>query len=100
MVNSNTNLTGSGFAARRTLTIAECSTTHWVVTTNPCQRGNRVTIVTNAQGGFVRVYGVELCDGKRGPYPTSQVCYIGHPHPTGIDTMVLLGAVKVIVTYP
>ena len=31
---------------------------------------------------------------------TEETCYIGEPHPRGIDTVALIGAAKITVTYP
>jgi hypothetical protein len=100
MVNTKTTLTGTGFAARTKLSIAECPTTNWVVTEHPCVSGNKVSVTTDGHGRFIHTFKVELCGGKRGSGPTSQICYIGYPHPQGIDTEHLDGAVKVTVTYP
>ena len=100
MINTKTTLTGSGFPAKTKLTIAECPATNWIVPQNPCVKNNTVSVVTDRHGRFTRQFRVELCGGKRGPEPTSQICYIGDPHPEGIDTITLLGAAKVTVTYP
>jgi hypothetical protein len=100
MINTKTLLTGSGFPARTRLTIEECSMTNWVVTANPCDPTNKISVLTDAHGRFTRQFKVELCGGKRGPEPTSQICYVGDPHPEGIDTIALLGAARVIVSYP
>jgi hypothetical protein len=100
MVNTKTTLTGSGFPAKTKLTIAECPGTNWIVPQNPCVKNNAVSVVTDSRGRFTRQFRVELCGGKRGPEPTSQICYIGDPHPEGVDTITLIGAAKVTVTYP
>ena len=100
MVNTKTTLTGSGFPAKTRIVIEECSITNWVVTANPCVRNNKISVLTDRHGRFTRQFRVELCGGRRGPEPTSQICYIGDPHPEGIDTMRLLGAARVTVTYP
>lgn len=100
MVNTKTTLTGTGFPANTRLTIAECSTTNWVVTANPCVGTNKISVLTDGHGRFTRRFLVELCGGKRGPEPTSQICYIGNPHPQGVDTITLRGAARITVTYP
>jgi hypothetical protein len=100
MVNTKTVLRGTGFPARSRLTIEECSMTNWVVTAKPCDTTNQISVLTDGHGRFTRQFKVELCGGKRGPEPTSQICYIGEPHPEGIDTITLIGAAKVTVTYP
>ena len=100
MVNTKTTLTGTGFAANTKLTIEECSTNFWIVPKNPCLSTNKISVLTDGHGHFVRQFRVTVCGGKRGPEPTSQICYIGEPHPEGIDTIRLLGAAKITVTYP
>ena len=100
MVNTKTTLTGTGFPVKTKLTIQECSTNFWIAPQNPCSTTNKITVQTDSHGKFVRQFRVALCGGKRGPGPTSQICYIGEPHPEGVDTIRLLGAAKVTVTYP
>jgi len=100
MVNTKTTLTGTGFPAKTKLTIKECATTFWVVTANPCVKNNTISVVTDAHGRFTHQFKAELCGGKRGPEPTSQICYIGEPHPDGVDTTRLVGAAQITVTYP
>ena len=100
MINTNTQLTGSGFPANRALRIEECSTKNWPVMTNACVSNNTIRVTTNAHGRFTATFKAELCGGKRGPFPTSQVCYIGAPHPSGVDTEALVGAARIVVTYP
>jgi hypothetical protein len=100
MINTKTTLTGSGFPAKARLMIEECSSTGWVVVANPCVKTNKISVVTDRQGRFKAQFLIVLCGGKRGPEPTSQICYLGNPQPEGIDTITLLGAAKVTVTYP
>jgi hypothetical protein len=100
MINTKTTLTGTGFPAKTKLTIKECPNTGWIVPQNPCVKNNSISVLTDSHGKFTRQFRVELCGGKHGPEPTSQICYIGDPHPEGIDTISLLGAAKVTVTYP
>jgi hypothetical protein len=100
MVNTKTTLTGTGFPAKKRLTIEECSVAGWVVTANPCKGATKISVVSDARGRFSQKFRVVLCGGKRGSGPTSQICYIGNPHPEGIDTITLRGAAKVTVTYP
>jgi hypothetical protein len=100
MVNAKTTITGTGFRATTKLTIEQCSKVRWVVPANPCVRANKISVHTDGHGRFARQFQVELCGGKRGPGPTSQICYIGNPRPEGKDTITLLGAAKVTVTYP
>ncbi len=101
MVNTATQLTGTGFAPNRTLTIEECSAKNWVVVvSHPCVASSAISVTTDSHGHFTHSFTITLCGGKRGPFPTSQVCYVGNPQPKGIDTMKLVGAARVIVTYP
>ena len=100
MVNTKTTLTGTGFPAKTRLAIQECSTNFWIAPKHPCGTANKITVQTDSHGKFVRQFRVALCGGKRGPGPTSQICYIGHPHPRGVDTVTLVGAARVTVTYP
>ena len=100
MVNANTSLTGTGFPAKTKLTIEECATANWVVTSRPCKGAYKISVRTDAHGRFSAKFRALLCGGKRGSGPTSQICYIGNPHPQGVDTITLLGAAKITVTYP
>jgi hypothetical protein len=100
MINTKTTLTGSGFPANAKLTIKECPARNWIVPQNPCVKNNAISVRTDAHGRFTRQFRGEICGGRHGPEPTSQICYIGDPHPEGVDTITLLGAVKVTVTYP
>jgi hypothetical protein len=101
MVNTTTKLTGTHFPASTKITIKECPQTLWVVPANPCDTDNSITVKTNAQGQFHAVFTVHTCpDTVATPPGTSQTCYIGDPHPSGIDTITLEGAVKITVTGP
>ena len=103
IVNTKIMLTGSGFAARVKLTIRECTSTGWVVIAeNPCNVDNAISVVTDAHGRFTHRFKLEICPHsvpKTGP-ATRRTCYIGSPRPRGVDTIALIGAAKVIVTYP
>ena len=103
MVNTKITLTGTGFAAKAKLSIMECSNRNWVVVAqHPCVSDNKISVVTDAHGGFTRKFRVELCPRTTtGPGPvTQETCFIGNPHPEGIDTMSLIGAARITVTYP
>jgi hypothetical protein len=101
MVNSSTTLTGTGFPPSTTIALQECGKTGWIAPQSPCASSNGISVTTNAVGGFKTAFKVSLCpDGVRGREPTSEICYIGEPKPSGIDTITLLGAVKITVTYP
>lgn len=103
MVNTAITLTGSGFPAHMRLRIAECSSTAWVVVAQkPCDRANRIWVHTHATGRFSSSFTAELCPRtSAGSDPvTQETCYVGVPEPSGIDTITLVGAAQVIVTYP
>jgi len=103
MVNTTISLTGTGFPARTRLAIKECSNTNWVVVAQrPCDTANAISVATDVHGRFAHSFKVQLCPRtKVGPGPvTRETCYIGNPQPRGVDTITLVGAAKVIVTYP
>ena len=102
MVNTTISLSGRGFPAHKRLTIAECSSTGWVVVQNPCDTDNTIVVHTNRHGRFTADFHVELCPRANtagGPI-TQEKCFIGNPQPQGVDTITLVGAAKIIVTYP
>jgi hypothetical protein len=103
MVNTQITLTGSGFPPHMRLRIAECSSTGWmVVAQKPCDNANKIWVHTHAHGNFSSPFTAELCPRtSTGPDPvTQETCYVGVPEPSGIDTISLVGAAQVIVTYP
>jgi len=101
MINTHTTLTGRNFPPTTTLRLAECSRTNWVVVAqNPCDSNNTLTVTTGARGGFKTTFKAELCPGGTRVGPTAVRCFIGVPKPTGVDTVTLVGAVKIVVTYP
>jgi hypothetical protein len=102
MVNATTTLTGRGFPPKTKVALAECGAASWIAPQDPCDTANTVTVTTNLAGGFSTPFKVQLCPRTAPPVPpvTKETCYIGEPHPTGIDTIALLGASKVTVTYP
>jgi hypothetical protein len=101
MVNTKVTLTGTGFPARARLSIAECSETFWIAPQNPCDTNNMISVLTDGHGKFVRQFRVELCPRvKTVPPVTEERCYIGEPKPMGVDTIRLIGAAPVTVTYP
>jgi hypothetical protein len=101
MVNTDTTITGRNFTPGSSVQLSECSSTTWVVPNSPCNTDNTVTVTANNKGAFKTAFKVELCPGgKHGKEPTSEICYIGVPKPSGIDTGGLSPYAKVIVTYP
>ena len=103
MVNTTVRLVGTGFPAHATLVIEECGSTTWVVGTQaPCDTSNTISVATNRRGRFTSPFKVELCPRPNPPTPpvTRETCYVGNPQPRGIDTITLVGAAKITVTYP
>ncbi len=100
MVNTDTVLTGRNFPPATKLHLTECGKTNWIVPQNPCDTNNTVTVTTGSLGGFRTKFKAELCPGGVRVGPTAVRCYIGVPRPSGIDTITLRAAVKIVVTYP
>jgi hypothetical protein len=101
MVNSDTTITGANFTPGSSVVLTECGMKTWVVPSSPCNTDNTVTVVANANGMFKTPFKAELCpDGKRGKFPTSEICYVGVTKPSGIDTVGLTPNVRLLVTYP
>lgn len=97
---SSVAVRGTGFPARTRLTVEECSASSWIAPQDPCVKHNAVSTRTNQQGGFrlhmvVRTCPVRTSDGT---HRRSRTCYIGVPHPSGIDTIELTGAAQIRVT--
>jgi hypothetical protein len=101
MVNTDATIVGKNFTPGSSVQLTECSATTWVVPNAPCNADNAVTVTTNKKGAFKTAFKVALCPGgKPGKKPTSEICYLGVAHPSGIDTVGLSPSVKVLVTYP
>jgi hypothetical protein len=110
MVNTKVKLHGKGFDPETTLTLKECSVTSWSLPLDPCVTGNEVTVTTNARGGFHAKMTVGICPPNGTPVTaptpstvpvgTQRTCYIGAVHPSGIDTIELVGAVAIQVSWP
>lgn len=99
MVNQSTTLLGSGFPKHASITLRECASASWIVPQQPCIEGLAVTVQTNGSGHFSTQFKVGVCEGASSG-PTQRTCYIGVPRPSGIDTMELVGAVTIQVSYP
>jgi hypothetical protein len=101
MVNTDTQLTGSGWPAHTSITLSECGKTTWVAPDNPCNPDNTLTVTTSARGRFKAEFKAETCpEGKfKGP-GFQERCFIGEATPSGVDTLTLIGAARIIVTGP
>jgi hypothetical protein len=101
MVNGTTTLIGAGFPPDKSILLRECSTKLWIVPQEPCDTTNEQTITTSSAGTFTTLFTVQPCPGilPVGPVP-EEICFIGEPNPTGIDEVRLVGAAKIIVTFP
>jgi hypothetical protein len=103
MVNQSTTLRGSGFPRHSAVTLSECSRETWMAPQDPCEEGNEVTVETNARGAFKTSFKAMLCESSTTPAaagPTERTCYVGEIQPTGVDTIALLGAVRISASYP
>jgi hypothetical protein len=102
MVNGTTMLSGTGFPPSSMVRVEECGRTAWIVPEEPCDSTNAVTVMSNSAGRFATAFEAQLCPRELPPKPpvTREKCYIGEPRPTGEDTVGLVGAAKIIVTYP
>ena len=101
MVNSPVALRGSGFPPDTRITLAECSATAWVVPFSPCLTSNTVTVRTDSAGSFRTHMTARICPAvSPGVTPTQRTCYIGEPVPQGVDTISLVGAAKIVVSWP
>jgi hypothetical protein len=102
MVNGTTQLTGKGFPANTAVRLQECGTTAWILPEEPCDTTNHITVMTGPTGRFTTAFTLQLCPRVLPPKPpvNRERCYIGEPQVTGEDTAGLLGAAKIIVSYP
>ncbi len=85
-------LRGMGFVPATTYTVAECSETSWVVPQDPCIGTNNVTVTTDTTGAFTHTFAPVPCT-----VVLPSTCYVGVPLPSGVDTVQLVGADKIIV---
>jgi hypothetical protein len=99
MVNTYTTVTGRNFLPHQRITLAECSQTTWIVPQNPCDTNNGKAVTANSLGAFVTRMKVEACP-RIVPAGISEQCYIGHPKPTGLDTVGLQPNAGIVVTFP
>jgi len=102
MVNTDTVLSGSGFAPHHRLLIWECSMKGWIVPLKVCNHPNAVRVRANADGRFTVKFKALVCPEPRRPVPAgfSRTCYVGVPTIQGVDTETLVGAAKLVVTGP
>jgi hypothetical protein len=100
MVNRPVKLRGSGFKPNATFTVEECGQTNWIAPQSPCASGNSVMVTTNAKGKFKATMTAMLCPQASPPTLTEETCYIGEVSVTGIDTLELVGAAPITVSWP
>jgi len=105
--NKFTTLTGSGFKPHAKLVLNECAAQTWIVPKQVCNHRNAVHVRTGPHGRFRVRMKVLLC--PRGIQPQARVfgperivvhCFIGVPKIAGVDTVTLVGAVRIAVTGP
>ncbi len=102
MVNKETTVIGRNFTPGMTVDLIECSATSWIVPNYPCNSDNSVTATANRKGAFKVKFKAEACTGSSptGPADLSELCYIGVPKPSGIDTVMLQPNTRIVVTFP
>jgi hypothetical protein len=100
MVNTDTTLKGAGFAPDERLQIGECGRTFWLAPSTPCLEEDVVEVTTNAKGRFETAFRAGVCpEGERKGGRTEVVCYVGALS-FGEDSGELVGAAKILVSYP
>ena len=100
MVNSRVSLEGTGFAPATTITLEECSAKEWIAPLSPCLTSNQIRVHTNAKGVFKATMAAEICPAVAPGTVTQRKCYVGQPIPSGVDTINLVGAAKIVVSWP
>jgi hypothetical protein len=99
MVDTETTLKGRGFPANSTIDLRECGRTFWLDPEDPCLEGGK-SVTTDAKGKFTTPFSVGLCpEGEPTKKPTQRVCWVGELV-NGEDTGQLVGAARLIVSYP
>ncbi len=100
MIGTTITLKGKALPANQTITVAECGKTFWLAPATPCLEGNAKEVMTNAKGRFETSFEVGLCpEGEQIGMRTERKCYVGRLV-SGEDTGELLGATKLLVSYP
>jgi hypothetical protein len=100
MVNTTVTLTGRHFPANKTIQLLECGKTFWLDPSTPCLEENAKEVTTDAKGRFETTFKAGVCpEGERTRHPTEVVCYVGEVV-FGEDTGELVGAAKLLVSYP
>lgn len=103
MVNTKTELSGSGFQPRSRLLIWECSARTWVVPLQVCNHRNAVHVTTDGLGRFKVAMTALVCPARLPALAAAgfaRTCYVGVPHVRGVDTVALAGAARITVTGP
>ena len=101
MVNTPTTLEGSGFPANEQIVLRECPKKGYgpepqPIVKHPCDP-SEMTVETNASGTFTATFEVRSCL-KAEQKPTRPTkCYVGW-YIKGVDTIMLVGAVKLTVS--
>ncbi len=99
MVGATTSLKGKGFPADTMVRLQECGAIFWLAPANPCLE-DPVSVMTDSKGKFQTAFQVGLCpEGEATKKPTQRVCYVGE-FVAGEDTGSLVGAARLVVTYP
>jgi hypothetical protein len=100
MINTTTMLKGMHFPPNTTIRLLECGKTFWLAPSNPCLEEHSTEVTTNAKGRFETGFKVGLCpEGEPTKHPTERVCYVGEAV-SGEDTGSLVGAARLLVSYP
>jgi hypothetical protein len=96
-------LTGKHWPASSKIRLKDCGGRGWVVTQkHQCNKG-KIVVHTTKRGRFTTSVPMALCPHTSdwpGHPVTERRCYVGQPMPSGVDTITLVGHVKIIVTYP
>jgi len=100
MVGQTVTVKGKALPPNTTIKVAECGKTSWLAPESPCLEENAIEVMTNAKGRFETSFTVGLCpEGEQVGMRTERRCYVGRLV-TGEDNGELLGASKLMVSYP
>lgn len=100
MINAATTLKGKHFPAYTAIRLLECGKTSWLAPSDPCLEEDAKEVTTDAKGRFETSFEVGLCpEGERVKMRTEFACYVGEVV-LGEDTGELVGAARLLVSYP